>query len=62
MRKTIVDEITSSVNDFCAGKYSLVLDKSGTSLNGTPSVLYTEGLTDLTEEIVKILNSKKPSE
>jgi outer membrane protein len=62
MRKTIIDEINEVVKAFCAGKYDLVMDKSGVTMNGTPSIMYSENLTDLTDAVVKQLNSKKPTE
>jgi Skp family chaperone for outer membrane proteins len=58
MRKTIVDEISDSVKQVAKGKYNLVMDMSGLTLNGTSSVVYQEGLTDITAEVVKHLNSK----
>jgi outer membrane protein len=61
MRKTIVDEITAVLNGFCKGKYDLVIDKSGVTLNGTPTLLYSENVTDLTEEITRKINASKPA-
>jgi len=61
MRKTIVDEINKKVEEFSKGKYNLVLDKSGQTLNGTSSLVYTEGVTDITDEIIKSLNKDKPA-
>jgi len=62
MRQTIVEEINTTVEEFCAGKYDLVIDKTGNTVSGTPVILYSENLTDLTTEIVKILNSKQGTE
>jgi hypothetical protein len=40
----------------------LVFDKTGANLNGTPTLLYSEGLTDITDEVTKHLNaSRKPA-
>jgi outer membrane protein len=61
MRKTIVDEINKKVEEFSKGKYNLVLDKSGQTLNGTSSLVYTEGVTEITDEIIKALNKDKPA-
>jgi outer membrane protein len=61
MRKTIVDEINKKVEEFSKGKYNLVLDKSGQTLNGTSSLVYTEGVTDITDEVIKALNKDKPA-
>jgi len=58
-RKQILDEITKSVEEFCKGKYNLVLDKSGVTLNYTPAIVYQEGVTDISAEITKQLNKDK---
>jgi outer membrane protein len=60
-RKSIVDEINKVVENFSKGKYNLVIDKSGMTLNGTSGLVYTEGLTDITDEITKLLNKDKPA-
>ncbi|MEM6883824.1 MAG: OmpH family outer membrane protein [Verrucomicrobiota bacterium] len=59
MRDQILKEIQAEIDTFAKGKYSIVLDKSGMTLNGTSTVVYTEGLTDLTDELIKRLNAKK---
>jgi len=61
MRKTIVDEINEKVNTFAKGKYNLILDKSGMTLNGTAALVYSEGVADVTAEIIKTLNASKPA-
>jgi outer membrane protein len=61
MRKTIVDEINKEIETFAKGKYNLILDKSGMTLNGTPALVYSEGMTDVTAEVIKILNKSKPA-
>lgn len=61
MRKNIVDEITKVINTIGArDKYNLILDKSGMSLNGTPSALYVDGVTDVSDEIIKTMNATAP--
>lgn len=60
-RKSIVDEINKTVETFSKGKYNLVIDRSGMTLNGTSGLVYTEGLTDITDEITKLLNKDKPA-
>jgi len=56
MRDKILEEIQVEIDKFAKGKYSIVFDKSGMTLNGTPTLVYHEGLVDLTDEIVKALN------
>jgi Skp family chaperone for outer membrane proteins len=58
MRDKILAEIQTEIDKFAKGKYQIVLDKSGMTLNGTATLIYSEGLTDLTDEIVKALNAK----
>jgi len=58
MRDKILEEIQGEIDKFAKGKYSIVLDKSGMTLNGTPTLIYTEGLTDLTDELIKTLNAQ----
>jgi Skp family chaperone for outer membrane proteins len=60
-RKGIVDEITSTISTYSKGKYTVVLDKSGINLNGTPTLLYSEGLADITDDVTKQLNANKPA-
>ena len=62
MRKGIVDDITKVVDNIGKTKgFNLILDKSGLTMNGTATVLYTEGLTDITSEIVNTMNASKPA-
>jgi len=58
MRDNILEEIRGEIDKFAKGKYSIVLDKSGLTFNGAPTIMYTEGLTDLTDELVKTLNAQ----
>jgi outer membrane protein len=60
-RKGIIDEITSTISTYSKGKYTVVLDKSGINLNGTPTLLYSEGLADITDDVTKQLNASKSS-
>lgn len=62
MRQGIVEEITKVVNDIGAKeKYNLILDKSGSTLNGNPALLYTQDVKDLTDDVVKLMNASKPA-
>jgi outer membrane protein len=61
MRQSILREITDVVATEAKGAgYTLVLDKSGNSLNGIPGVLYAQDNTDITDDIIKILNKSAP--
>lgn len=60
MRKGIVDNITEVVNSIGKTKgFNIILDESGLTMNGTATVLYAEGLTDLTQEIINTLNAQQ---
>lgn len=61
MRNNIVEEITAVVKDIVAAKgYDLVLDASGSSLNGVPMILFSKAEMDFSDEVVSTLNAKKP--
>jgi outer membrane protein len=62
MRKSIVEEITKVINDLGAREsYNLIFDRSGVTMNGTSTVLYASGLKDITDDIIKVMNSSKPA-
>jgi outer membrane protein len=61
MRKNIVEEITKVITSLGqAGKYNILLDKSGMTLNGTPTALYVDGLSDISDDIIKTMNANAP--
>jgi len=61
-RDEIVKEIRNVLDaDAKAGGYTLVLDISGDSANMTPVVLYSSGVNDLTETLIKELNAAAPA-
>ena len=63
MRNGIVDEITKLVQDRVkSGQYTLVFDKSGSSLNGVPIVLYSQDADDFSDDIIKDLNKTRPKD
>ena len=61
MRQSILKDVTDVVNrEAKDAGYLLVLDRSGNTLNGIPSVVYAQDSLDITAEIVKILNKNQP--
>lgn len=62
VRTKIMEEMTTVVNAMAkAGGYNLVLDKTGASMGGIPVALYVDGITDLTEDLIKELNKDAPA-
>ena len=62
MRNGIVEEIMKIVNDRQkTDGYDLVFDKSGSSLNGVPLILFAKDGMDFTNEVVTALNKTKPA-
>lgn len=60
MRKKIVEDITAAVQNVSKSKaYNLVMDTSGSSITGTPVVMYSQGLDDLTQDVISSVNAKK---
>lgn len=60
-RDDIVKEIRGVLDaDAKAGGYTLVLDISGESANMAPVVLYSSGVNDLTDSLIKELNAGAP--
>jgi len=61
MRTTILKEINDIINKEArdAG-YQLVLDKSGNTLNGVPSIVFSQDSLEITDDIVKIMNKNQP--
>ncbi len=63
MRNGIVDEITKLVQaEVKSNNYELVLDKSGSSLNGVPIVLFSREEDDFSDKIITQLNKTKPKD
>jgi outer membrane protein len=61
MRQNILKKITETIAKEAKDTgYAYVLDKSGATLNGTPSVVYAQDSLDITEAILKILNRNAP--
>ena len=62
VRTKILEEMTAVVEKLGkAGTYNLVIDKSGASMGGIPMALYVDGLTDVTDELIKELNKDAPA-
>lgn len=62
MRAGIVEEIRKVVDDIVKARgYDLVIDVSGKSLNGVPSILYSKPDYDFSQEIIDTLNKSKPA-
>jgi Skp family chaperone for outer membrane proteins len=60
-RDDIVKEIRGVLNaDAKAGGYNLVLDISGESANMAPVILFSSGVPDLTDSLIKELNAGAP--
>jgi outer membrane protein len=60
-RDLLLEEITKVVNDLAKKKgATLVIDKSGPTLFGIPSVLYTDAGYDITDEVITEVNKDRP--
>jgi outer membrane protein len=61
-RDLLLEEITKVVNDLAKRQgATLVVDKSGPTLFGIPSVLYSDPAYDLTDAVVKEVNKDRPA-
>ena len=60
-RDLLLEEITKVVNDLAKKKgATLVIDKSGPTLFGIPSVLYSDAGYDITDEVIAEVNKDRP--
>jgi outer membrane protein len=60
-RDLLLEEISKVVNDIAKQKgATLVIDKSGPTLFGIPSVIYADAAYDLTDEVLKEVNKDRP--
>jgi outer membrane protein len=63
MRDNIVREIREVISAKAkAAGYSMVVDTAGLTVNQTPVLLYTNGENDLTEEVLKAINTNAPAD
>ena len=61
-RDLLLEEITKVVNDLAKKKgATLVVDKSGPTLFGIPSVLYSDASYDITDEVITEVNKDRPA-
>jgi outer membrane protein len=61
-RDLLLEEISKVVNDIAKRQgATLVLDKSGPTLFGIPSVLYADPAYDITEAVLKEINKDRPA-
>lgn len=62
MRANIVKEITDHVVKIAKGQgFSLVIDSSGSSMNGTPLLVYFDEKLEVTREVINELNRGAPA-
>lgn len=61
MRQNILKEITDAIRkEAMDAGYTMVLDKSGNTLNGVPAIVFALDSVDITDDILKILNRGQP--
>lgn len=61
MRDNILKEITDVIVKEAQGAgYAMVMDKSGKTLNGVPTIVWTQDTLEITDNIIKILNKNAP--
>lgn len=61
MRENILTEIKKTVADKAkAAGDALVFDTAAQTINGTPSVIYSDGTNDLTDDVLKQMNASAP--
>jgi outer membrane protein len=62
MRNGIVEEITKLVQDRVkTDQFDIVFDRSGSSLNGVPILVFAKDSLDFSEDIITSLNKNKPA-
>ena len=61
MRQSIVKEIQDIIDkEAQSAGYQLVLDKSGTTANAVPTILFSQDSMDITDDLIKTLNKNQP--
>jgi serine/threonine protein kinase len=61
LRTELVKEITDEITRLNATAGSVVLDRSGNSLNGVPVLVFSPESSDMTGRVVTAMNDKKPA-
>ncbi|MEY2501840.1 MAG: eukaryotic-like serine/threonine-protein kinase [Verrucomicrobiota bacterium] len=61
LRTELVKEITDEITRLNATAGSVVLDRSGNSLNGVPVLVFSPESSDMTTRVVTAMNDKKPA-
>ena len=57
----ILKDINDTINKIATDAgYMMVLDKSGMTANGMPSILFSQNAMDVTDEVLKVLNKNAP--
>ncbi|MEM9444084.1 MAG: OmpH family outer membrane protein [Verrucomicrobiota bacterium] len=62
MRSEILEEMDGTIKSITKGKYNLVLDSTGKTLSGAPAIIHSEGIPDISDDIIAELNKSKPTE
>ncbi len=63
MRDSLVEEIRTALNGMAKSSgYAMVLDTAAESINNTPIVIYSNGENDVTEGLLRQLNTTAPVE
>ncbi|MEY2550977.1 MAG: eukaryotic-like serine/threonine-protein kinase [Verrucomicrobiota bacterium] len=61
LRTELVKEITDEITRLNATAGSVVLDRSGNSLNGVPVLVFSPESSDMTTRVITAMNDKKPA-
>jgi Skp family chaperone for outer membrane proteins len=62
MRQDLLKDISAVVNTMASeAGYTLVLEKSGNTMNLIPPVLFSQGSLEITDAVIKKLNAGKPA-
>ena len=62
LREGIVNEITRTISDLISPQANLVIDTSGTSINGVPALVFSPTASDMSDRVISVLNSNQSQE